>query len=104
VVPATRPRARTAAPSREGPALAWRPLARASYYDVQVFRGGTKVFEAWPDGPGIELPRRWLHEGRRRTLQPGAYQWYVWPGFGGRSEARYGDLLRRGTVEVRAKS
>jgi hypothetical protein len=99
-------RAKPKAPARRkaGHALAWPRLATATYYDVQVFRGSTKVFEAWPDEPSIELPRSWVHEGRRRTLAPGVYEWYVWPGFGVRSEARYGDLLRRGTVAVPTKS
>ena len=53
-------------------------------------------------------PRRSSRRGRtrratcsRRKLAKGRYSWYVFPGFGPRSLARYGALLGSGTFVVR---
>ncbi|HET8651561.1 MAG TPA: hypothetical protein VFM13_03215 [Gaiellaceae bacterium] len=70
------------------PVLIWTPVRRASYYNVQLIRG-QKVLSTWPARPGFRLRRTWLYQGRRYRLRPGTYRWYVWPGFGPRSEARY---------------
>jgi hypothetical protein len=91
--PATRPAlttpldgARVSAP----PLLDWSPVPRATYYNVQLFRNGKKVLTAWPKSTSFRLARTWKFEGRTQTLSPGRYRWYVWPGFGARSEADYG--------------
>jgi hypothetical protein len=75
------------------PLLRWRPVGGASYYNVQLYRGGTKILSTWPAGPHLQLARRWVYRGRRYRLAPGRYRWYVWPGFGARSASRYGRLL-----------
>ena len=75
------------------PLLRWRPVGGASYYNVQLYRGGTKILSTWPAGPRLQLARRWVYRGRRYRLAPGRYRWYVWPGFGARSASRYGRLL-----------
>jgi hypothetical protein len=64
----------------------WRPVARASYYNIQIWRGVTsrKVITTWVNSPTYVL---------RRQLRPGRYTWYVFPGFGPRSLARYGALI-----------
>jgi hypothetical protein len=71
--------------------LAWAPVERARYYNVQIFRDGRKVLTFWPG-------RSWLHLPR---LQPGRYRWYVWPGIGARARAKYGALLGSSTFVVR---
>jgi hypothetical protein len=69
--------------------LVWTPVRRASYYNVQLIRNGRRVLSAWPDRPSFRLRRAWLYKGRRYRLRPGVYRWYVWPGFGRISAARY---------------
>lgn len=81
------------------PALAWTPVKGASYYNVQLIRGG-KVFSAWPARPTFRLRRTWSYNGRRYRLRPGVYRWYVWPGFGEISASRYGRLLGSSTFVV----
>jgi hypothetical protein len=81
------------------PELIWTPVKRASYYNVQLIRGG-KVFSAWPTRPGLRLRRTWIHNGRRHRLRPGVYRWYVWPGYGRIKAARYGKLLGSSTFVV----
>ena len=74
------------------PLLAWRPAPGARYYNVQVWRQ-RKIFSAWPSGTTLHLKRSWTFEGRRYSLSPGRYRWYVWPGRGPRTAKRYGPLL-----------
>ena len=81
------------------PLLAWGAVARASYYNVQLYRNGRKVLTVWPRRRPFSLQRTWRFDGRTYELTPGTYRWYVWPGFGARSANRYGKLL--GTRELR---
>jgi hypothetical protein len=89
------PAARVTAPPR----LVWTPVKRASYYNLQLIRG-QKVLSAWPVRPGFQLRRTWTYKGRRYTLRPGLYRWYVWPGIGRVSAAKYGPLLGSSTFVV----
>ena len=41
------------------PMLRWRRIARASYYNVQLFRNGKKILSAWPTRPRYQLHRVW---------------------------------------------
>jgi Bacterial Ig-like domain len=82
------------------PLLRWRPVARARYYNVQVFRGKQKVLSVWPTRARLQLRARWKFAGRVRRLTPGAYRWYVWPGFGVPSARNYGQLLGQSTFVV----
>ncbi|MEA2358021.1 MAG: hypothetical protein QOI62_1281 [Solirubrobacteraceae bacterium] len=75
------------------PVLRWHAIARASYYNVQLFRGGRKVLSAWPRRARYHLRRAWSFGGRDHRLAPGRYRWYVWPGYGPRARNRYGRLL-----------
>ena len=77
---------------RGAPRLSWSPVAGASYYNVQLARGGT-IFSAWPNGTSLKLPRSWVYHGHRYHLHRGVYRWYVWPGFGAFSANRYGRLI-----------
>ena len=70
------------------PTLVWTPVKRATYYNVQIIHG-RRVLSAWPERPSFRLRRTWLYKGRRHRLRPGVYRWYVWPGYGRRSAARY---------------
>ncbi|HET9322999.1 MAG TPA: hypothetical protein VFO03_03915 [Gaiellaceae bacterium] len=70
------------------PLLAWTRVKRATYYNIQLIRGH-KVLSAWPATTSYRLRRTWTYQGRRYRLRPGLYRWYVWPGFGPLSEARY---------------
>ncbi len=71
------------------PTLVWAPAKGASYYNVQLIRAGRKVLSAWPTRPSFRLRRTWLYKGRRYRLTAGVYRWYVWPGYGRISAARY---------------
>jgi hypothetical protein len=79
--------------------LAWTAVKKASYYNVQLVRG-QKVLSAWPARPGFRLRRTWSYNGRRYRLRPGVYRWYVWPGYGKISVAKYGRLLGSSTFVV----
>jgi len=81
------------------PILVWTAVRRASYYNVQLIRG-RKVLSAWPTSPSFQLRRTWLYKGRRYRLRPGVYRWYVWPGYGRISAARYGRPLGGSTFVV----
>ena len=73
------------------PLLVWRRVAGARYYNVQVFRGGRKVFSAWPTRTRLQLRAQWKYLGRQMRLTPGRYRWFVWPGYA--NPRRYGALL-----------
>ena len=79
----------------EVPLLVWRKVRKASYYNVQIFRGRTKVLSSWPRRPQFRLKRRWRFGGKSYRLLAGKYCWFVWPGFGKRAERDYGKRLGR---------
>ena len=86
---------------RAGATLRWTAIPGATYYNLQLFRNGRKVLSTWPAGAQFRLPRSWTFNGRHYTLERGSYRWYVWPGLGARSKARYGKLLGGSTFTVR---
>jgi hypothetical protein len=75
------------------PTLVWEPVRRAAYYNVQLYRGSKKLLSAWPAQATLKLNQRWRYAGKPRRLAPGRYRGLVWPGFGKRSEHRYGKRL-----------
>jgi hypothetical protein len=83
------------------PLLRWRRVARASYYNVQLFRNGKKILSAWPTKPQYQLHSRWRYRGKRHRLVHGTYRWLLWAGYGHRSQHRYGRLLGRRTFVIR---
>ena len=85
---------------RRPPLLTWTAIPRATYYNVQLFRGG-KVLSAWPKRARLQLQRSWRFAGHRYRLRRGRYRWYVWPGFGRRRAARYGSAVGSGTFTIR---
>lgn len=89
---------------RDGPRpdIRWRKVPRAVFYNVQAFRGRTKVLTTWVRGTRLRLPRNWGYAGRKQRLRAGRYRVFVWPAFGSRSEPRFGKLLGETSVLVRA--
>ena len=83
------------------PILRWRAAPGATYYHVQLFRGGTRILAAWPRGQQLALRPAWSWAGRRYRLGRGTYRWYVWAGSGPRSSARY---TRLGTAAFAVRS
>jgi hypothetical protein len=82
------------------PTLSWWGVAKADYYNVQVYRGRLKVLSLWPVLEKLTLKRTWRYAGRSFELVPGRYRWYVWPGLGARKLNRYGPMLGGGTFVV----
>jgi hypothetical protein len=83
------------------PLLRWTPVRRAGYYNLQLFRGGRKILSAWPVKTRFRLKREWVYAGRRHRLSKGTYEWYVWPGYGARSERRFGRLIGHRALRLR---
>jgi hypothetical protein len=82
------------------PVLGWAATPDATYYNVQLWRGETKILSAWPIKTRLALRRRWHYDGRRFSLTPGVYRWYVWPGLGDRADLNYGPLLGMQTFSI----
>jgi hypothetical protein len=61
------------------PTFTWTPLATATGYEFQLFRGSELVFRARTPKPSIALPPAWTFKGRLVRVTPGTYRWYVWP-------------------------
>jgi hypothetical protein len=75
----------------------WPEVSRATFYKVEFFRRGRRIFEASPGIPRLELPLRWVFRGRHFRLTPATYRWEVRAAFGPRSRPRYGKLITRST-------
>jgi hypothetical protein len=82
------------------PLLIWKPVRKADYYNVQIFRGRTKVLSAWPKSPRYQLKRRWRFGSKQYRLVPAKYCWYVWPGYGKRAKRDYGKRLGRSCFRI----
>ena len=82
------------------PLLDWEAVKRASYYNVQLYRGHEKVLTRWPRSSELQLPETWRFAGVRRRFGPGSYTWFVFPAFGERSDRRFGELLGKSTFRV----
>jgi hypothetical protein len=107
--PATRPAVRRPAPRpfAKTPAtrakIAWRRVRGADYYNLIVWRQGQRVLDLWPSQNRALLPRTWSYEGKSRTLAPGRYLWFVYPGFGPKAQGRYGSQVQRGILVIDRK-
>lgn len=75
------------------PTLRWKTTKKADYYNVQVFRGARRVLNAWPTSNRLRVPEGVLRQGR-------VYVWVVWPGYGKRSQARFGAPVGRSVFQV----
>ena len=67
------------------PTLRWKAVTGASYYNVQLYRGKSKVLSVWPTGTSLALHLSWKYNGTKYALTPGLYHWFVWPGVGARA-------------------
>jgi hypothetical protein len=85
---------------RKPPKLAWSGNREAAYYNVQVFRGNIKILSIWPKKPTRALTKKWKFEGHTYSLVPGVYTWFVWPGYGARSNADYGEMMGSRTFRI----
>jgi hypothetical protein len=82
------------------PLLRWPAVRGTSYYNVQVYRGRSKLLSAWPSRPHLKLHRRWTFLGRRIRLTPGTYRWYVWPGYGSRAAHHFGAFIGQSSFVI----
>jgi len=62
---------------------AWAPVPAADYYSVDFSREGKSIYRTTTTLPLLTLPESVV-------FRPGSYRWVVLPGFGPRSESRYG--------------
>jgi hypothetical protein len=86
---ATEPKRKRDKPLRppEERRFAWAPVAGASGYHVEFFRGSVRVLARETSSPQLTVPP-WLGEGKRkRTFVRGEYRWYVWTMTSGRRAA-----------------
>lgn len=83
------------------PRLVWAGVAKAAFYNVQIYFSGRKVLSLWPNKAAVGLKKRWSYSGRTFRLKKGTYSWFVWPAFNSRQKARYGRLLGMSTFRVR---
>jgi hypothetical protein len=73
--------------------LRWKRVARATGYNVQVFRGRRRVMNAWSRDTRLRVPFGVLKQGR-------TYVWVVWPAKGPRRVARFALPVGRSTFAV----
>jgi len=85
---------------RKAPKLTWVVDAQAQYYNAQLLLNGKKILSVWPTSPAFTLKKAWKYEGRKYTLAPGLYTWFVWPGYGARSAVDYGELMGSRTFRI----
>jgi hypothetical protein len=77
----------------KAPLVQWSPVAKARFYNLQLWRGNLKLLTTWVAHPRLALKERWTFKGQRHSLTNGQYRLFVWPAFGTRHDPRYGKLL-----------
>jgi hypothetical protein len=80
---------------RRAPLVRWAPVRKARFYNVQLWRKGTKLLTTWPEDTRLRLQDAWRFAGRQQRLRNGPYELYVWPAFGTLANPRYGKLVGR---------
>jgi hypothetical protein len=70
--------------------LTWKKPKRATFFNVQLYLGSTRITQAWPKNASFKIPRSKLKKGK-------TYTWYVWPGVGKKSAGRYGTIIGKST-------
>ena len=86
---------------RKAPLVRWAPVAKARFYNVQLWRGKEKLLTTWPSETRLRLHDSWRFSGRRQHLADGKYQVFVWPAFGTLAKPQYGKLV--GSVDFVVK-
>ena len=80
---------------RTAPRLTWKAQGRTVYYNVQVFRNGSRLLTGWPSKPAFSIPKG--------KLRPGTYVWFVWPAVRHPGKpATFGKLIGRATFIYKA--
>ena len=69
----------SAMPTPGARTFAWVPVANASGYHVELYRGGSRIFATNTSRPEAPIPASWTFNGRRYGFEPAEYRWYVWP-------------------------
>jgi hypothetical protein len=59
--------------------FAWAPASGATSYEVAIYEGGRRVFVARTKTAAVDIPVSGQARGSPESLEPGTYQWYVWP-------------------------
>jgi hypothetical protein len=108
VLPAKRARERPVAPVHAGGGralrrLQWNAVARATYYNLVLWRDGKRVLDLWPTSPRVVVPATSVNHGPLAHLSPGRYLWFVYPGFGAKPAQKYGALAGTGVLVVQPK-
>jgi hypothetical protein len=89
----------------------WTRDPKATYYNFQLFLGGTlllqstaaeprKILSTWTTGPSLNFKNPWKWEGKSYKIAKGTYSWYVWPGYGARADVKYGPLMGSATFQI----
>jgi hypothetical protein len=90
----------------------WTADGKASYYNFQLYAGGQllaqsttqatpkKILSAWTNAPSLSFKSPWKWEGKSYKMTKGVYTWYVWPGYGARTDAKYGPLMGSATFQL----
>lgn len=91
---------RNGARLKSPPVARWSEISRATYYNVQLYRGDRKILSLWPRSAQLKLRRTWTFQGVRHRLAPGAYRLFVWPGFGSFAQQKYGRIVGKGRFVV----
>jgi hypothetical protein len=72
------------------PRLTWTAQTGTAYYNVQLFRNGSRVLTGWPTTAAFSIPAG--------KLKPGTYVWFVWPAVKhGTGDPTFGKLIGRAT-------
>jgi hypothetical protein len=80
---------------KRAPVVRWVPVAKARFYNVQLWRGKAKLLTTWPSDTELRLRDSWRFAGTRQRLRTGKYQLFVWPAYGTLATPRYGKLVGR---------
>lgn len=80
---AAAPASPTAGVAPAGRLFGWVAVKNARAYTVKFTRNGKTVYSATTSVSQIRVPASWRRGGRRMTLSPGTYRWYVWPVYRG---------------------
>ena len=78
---------------RRPPVVAWSPVTKARFYNLQLWAGDVKLLTTWPRSAKLKLPAAWTWQGKRYRLTDGRYRLYVWPAYGTPKTPRFGKLV-----------